>query len=57
MPVPATLRGQELGKGLQSIGIATLLCTRNGVETSETRYFISSLPVGVKRFARAVRSR
>jgi predicted transposase YbfD/YdcC len=30
--------------------------TRNGVETSETRYYISSLPVGVKRFARAVRS-
>jgi predicted transposase YbfD/YdcC len=56
MPVPETLRGQEHWKGLQSIGIATLVCTRNGVETSETRYYISSLPVGVKRFARAVRS-
>jgi predicted transposase YbfD/YdcC len=56
MPVPETLRGQELWKGLQSIGIATLVCTRNGVETAETRYYISSLPVGVKRFARAVRS-
>jgi predicted transposase YbfD/YdcC len=56
MPIPETLRGRELWKGMQSIGIATLLCARNGVETSETRYYISSLPVGVKRFAHAVRS-
>jgi predicted transposase YbfD/YdcC len=56
MPVPETLRGLEHWKGLQSIGIATLICTRNGMETSEARYYISSLPVGVKRFARAVRS-
>lgn len=56
MPVPETLRGREQWKGLRSIGIATLLCTRHGVETAETRYYISSLPVGVKRFARAVRS-
>jgi predicted transposase YbfD/YdcC len=56
MPVPETLRGQELWEGLQSIGMATLVCTRDGVETSEVRYYISSLPVGVKRFARAVRS-
>ena len=26
------------------------------LETGETRYFISSLPMGVKRFARAIRS-
>jgi len=56
MPVPEALRGLEHWKGLQSIGIATLICTRNGMETSEVRYYISSLPVGVKRFARAVRS-
>ena len=56
MPVPETLRGLEHWRGLRSIGIATLVCTRNGEETSETRYYISSLPVGVKRFARAVRS-
>jgi predicted transposase YbfD/YdcC len=29
---------------------------RNGKETLETRYYISSLAVGVKRFAHAVRS-
>ena len=56
MPVPETLRGLEMWKGLKSIGLATLVCTRNGVETGETRYYISSLPVGVKRFARAIRS-
>jgi len=56
MPVPEILRGSELWKGMKSIGLATLVCTRNGQETGETRYYISSLPVGVKRFARAVRS-
>ena len=56
MPVPETLPGREHWKALRSIGIATLVCPRNGVETSETRYYISSLPVGVKRFAGAVRS-
>jgi predicted transposase YbfD/YdcC len=56
MPVPESLRGLELWKGLKSIGMATLLCVRNGTETADTRFFISSLPVGVKRFARAIRS-
>jgi predicted transposase YbfD/YdcC len=56
MPVPETLRELELWKGLKSIGCATLVCTRNGKETVETRYFISSLPVGVKQFAHAIRS-
>jgi predicted transposase YbfD/YdcC len=56
MPVPDSLRGLELWKGLKSIGMATLVCVRNGKETADTRFFISSLPVGVKRFARAIRS-
>jgi predicted transposase YbfD/YdcC len=56
VPVPETLRGAGAWKGLKSIGLATLLCTRDGQETGETRYYISSLPVGVKRFARAIRS-
>src|SRR5437899_5871615 len=33
MPVPETLRGVDLWKGLQSIGLATLVCTRNGAVT------------------------
>ena len=56
MPVPETLRGLELWQGLQSIGMATLVCVRDGKETTETRYYISSLPVGVKQFAHAIRS-
>jgi predicted transposase YbfD/YdcC len=56
MPVPEDLRGLELWKGLKSIGTATLICVRDGKETIETRYFISSLAVSVKLFAHAVRS-
>jgi len=56
MPVPETLRGLELWKGMKSIGIATLVCVRDGVEKTDNRYYISSLEVGVKQFARAVRS-
>jgi predicted transposase YbfD/YdcC len=56
MPVPEDLQGLELWKGLKSIGMATLVCERDGKETADTRYYISSLPVGVKVFAHAVRS-
>jgi len=56
MPVPKDLEQLELWKGLKSIGMATSVCTRNGKETIETRYYISSLEVGVKRFAHAIRS-
>jgi len=56
MPVPDTLRELELWEGLKSIGTATLVCVRDGKETTETRYFISSLAVRVKQFAHAVRS-
>jgi predicted transposase YbfD/YdcC len=56
MPVPKDLKTLELWKGLKSIGMATLDCVRDGKETTETRYYISSLKVGVKEFARAIRS-
>lgn len=56
MPVPSDLADLDLWKGLASIGMAISVCVRDGKETVETRYFISSLPVGVKRFAHAVRS-
>ena len=56
MPVPPDLRELELWKGLKSIGMATLVCVRDGKETIETRYYISSLEVSVKLFAHAVRS-
>jgi predicted transposase YbfD/YdcC len=56
MAVPASLPELELWKGLQSIGVVTSVCVRDGKETIETRYYISSLPVRIKRFAHAVRS-
>jgi predicted transposase YbfD/YdcC len=56
MPAPKSLPGYANWKGLLSIGIAFLWCVRDGKQTSELRYFISSLPVKVKQFAHAVRS-
>ena len=56
MPVPEDLPERQKWKGLRTIGMATLVCDRDGHQTSEVRYFISSLPMGVKCFARAVRS-
>jgi predicted transposase YbfD/YdcC len=56
MPVPDTLPDRALWKGLQSLGVVVSVCVRDGKETIETRYYISSLPMGVKRFAHAVRS-
>ncbi len=55
MPAPRSLPGYKLWKGLKSIGVVISRCVRNGKETIEVRYYISSLAVGVKRFARAVR--
>ena len=56
MPAPKTLPGFDRWKGLKTIGAVMLICLRNGKETIEMRYFISSLGMGVKRFAHAVRS-
>ena len=52
---PRSLPGFTLWKGLKSIGVVTSRCLRDGKETIEVRYYISSLAMGVKRFARAVR--
>lgn len=56
MPAPKSLPGFGNWAGLMTIGVAVLTCVRNGKETTDIRYFISSLPMGVKRFAHAVRS-
>ena len=56
MPVPQSLPGLELWKGLRSIGMVVSECLRNGKEMVEIRYDISSLAVSVKRFANAIRS-
>ncbi len=56
VPVPSDLPDAAKWKGLRSIGMAVSAVVRDGKETIETRYYLSSLPVGVKRFAHAVRS-
>ena len=55
LPAPSDLPNGAQWKGLKSIGVAITACVRDGKETIEKRYYISSLPVGVKCFARAVR--
>jgi predicted transposase YbfD/YdcC len=55
LPAPESLPGFTLWKGLKSIGVVMSEGVRDGKETMEVRYYISSLDLGVKRFARAVR--
>jgi predicted transposase YbfD/YdcC len=52
---PKHLPGFGLWQGLRTIGVVISICFRNGKESVETRYYLSSLTLGVKRFARAVR--
>jgi predicted transposase YbfD/YdcC len=56
MPVPEGLPSLKLWAGLKSIGVVVSECVRDGRASDEVRYYISSLGVGVKRFAHAVRS-
>ena len=55
LPAPEKLPQFMRWKGLKSIAIATSRCLRDGKETVEVRYYISSLTLDVKRFARAAR--
>jgi len=55
LPAPEHLPGALQWRGLKSIGVVTSHCLRDGKETVEARYYISSLDVDTKRFARAVR--
>jgi predicted transposase YbfD/YdcC len=55
LPAPKSLPGFTLWKGLKTVAIVTSLCLRDGKETIEIRYYISSLAMGVKQLARAVR--
>jgi predicted transposase YbfD/YdcC len=55
LPAPNSLPGFTLWEGLQTIGVVTSRCLRDGKETIEVRYYINCLPMGVKQFARAVR--
>ena len=55
LPVPKTLPGGSLWKELGTIGVAVRTSLQNGKETTDMRFFISSLSLGVRRFAAACR--
>jgi predicted transposase YbfD/YdcC len=55
LPVPGGLPGRKEGKGLKSVGVVTSRRMREGEESIEIRYYLSSLAVDVDVFARAVR--
>lgn len=54
-PAPKTLPGFENWAGLATIGAAVRISKRGDKESDECRYFLSSLPLDVKQFARCVR--
>ena len=54
-PAPEGRPGFSLWKALRTIAVVTSLCIRDGKQTAEVRYYISSLTMDVKRLARAVR--
>jgi predicted transposase YbfD/YdcC len=55
LPVPEGLPGRGDWKGLKSVGVVTSRRVKGDQESIEVRYYLSSLPVDVKLFARAVR--
>jgi predicted transposase YbfD/YdcC len=55
LPAPEDLPGKSQWKDLKSVGVVTSRRVEGGQESIEIRYYLSSLPVDVKQFARAVR--
>jgi predicted transposase YbfD/YdcC len=55
MKAPSSLSQKDKWSGLRTIGVAIRISEQNGKTTSEVRYYISSLRLGVKQFAKAVR--
>src|SRR3954469_7778303 len=55
LPAPDGLPGKAEWDGLKSVGVVTSRRVEGDKESIEIRYYLSSLPVGAKLFARAVR--
>lgn len=53
--VPPQLKDREKWAQLKTIGVVVRVSEQQGKVTCETRYFLSSLALGVKQFAHAVR--
>lgn len=56
MTAPSYLYGRSEWKGLKTIGAAVRIYEENGVQKSDTRYYLSSLRRNGKQFANAVRN-
>src|SRR5918997_1139424 len=55
LPAPEGLPGKAEWRGLKSVGVVTSRRKEGQEESIEVRYYLSSLPVDLKLFARAVR--
>jgi hypothetical protein len=55
LPAPPSLPGKSLWTALRTIGVAVRTSRQGDKETNDIRYFISSVPLGVRRFASACR--
>jgi predicted transposase YbfD/YdcC len=55
LPAPEDLPRKGEWQGLKSVGVVTSRRAQGDKESIEVRYYLSSLPVGVGQFARAVR--
>lgn len=55
LPVPKWLKGRRDWKGLRTIGVAVRVSEQDGKVTRDVRYYLTSLRMGVQRFAAAVR--
>jgi predicted transposase YbfD/YdcC len=55
LPAPAELPGRAAWKKLQTIGVAIRVSQRGDQETADVRFYINSLPLNVKLFAKSVR--
>jgi predicted transposase YbfD/YdcC len=56
MTAPSYLPGRSEWKGLKTIGAAVRIYEENGIQKSDTRYYLSSLRRNGKQFANAVRN-
>ncbi len=56
LPLPESCTVGHRWRGLRTIGLVIRLSETARGETSDVRYYISSLPLGVKRFANLVRN-
>lgn len=55
LTIPKTLPGASLWKELRTIGVAVRTSLQGGKESTDIRFFMSSLNLGVRRFAAAGR--